>query len=564
MIKNLMIFFRYFLCMDLNKYINEQKQEINHIISNDTFLRNFSPTFASMDKHLFNDDTINRFLSIVELIMNDNLIYNISRELETNKIIFINNVDKIFKIIKNLKINFNESFDPIILNQQIEIILINAFFQELNQLINFVKSNKTKKEIYDAKITFINKMQRQIHNKRSSIIRQFNLKSEYCTKTFTILKELHCFLKEIKHKIQKKVFMNDALFEPCTQFFKKKYKVQKIEVEDNSNQNTLKSIENKNIIALEKLNSLKKILSNTFECDSENFDIEIENIIHNVYNLLYFVFQNDRWKLDLDHFIMVYMYFNYLLKQCYIILFNMETTLKSKIEFYSNFDFQKCNNVVSFLKNEKRLIYILIQNALKKYYTFVNYLQTFSDEKILKNCYKNYLSIDILYDKFLDFIISKQNNILLFKEISEEFERMITSYKTNGCFSDLFGNNYIHFKIHCNFFFRLVPICFFFKNNFVKSSIKYVEDLTNSHFHFLNNICKLLKRSQEKDIAKIQFLETVIEKNNDYLVLINNLKINDSGNINIEDIKLFVEKEFAFELNLRNIAKKMITNKNAS
>ncbi|KAL6121021.1 hypothetical protein NUSPORA_02131 [Nucleospora cyclopteri] len=564
MIKNLIIFLRYFYCMNLNKHINEQKQEINHIISNDTFLRNFSPTFASMDKHLFNDDTINHYQSILELIMNDNLIYNVSRELEMNNIVFINNVDEILKIIKKLKINFNESFDQTILNQQIETILINAFYQELNQLINFVKSNKTKKEIYDAKITFINKMQRQIHNKRSSIIRQFNLKSEYCTKTFTIFKELHCFLKEIKYKIEKKVFMNDALFKPCTQFFKKKDKVQKIEVEDNSTQNTLKSIENKNIIALEKLNSLKKILSNTFECDSKNFDIEIENIIYNVYNLLYFVFQNDSLELDLDHFIMIYMYFNFLLKQCYIILFNMEKTLKSENEFDSNFDFQKYNNVVSFLKNEKLLIYILIQNALEKYYTFVVYLKTFSDDKNLKNCYENYLSIDILYDKFLDFIISKQNNIHIFKEISEEFEQTITSYKTNGCFSDLFGNNYVHFKIHCNFFFRLVPICFFFKNNFVKSSTKYVEDLTNRHFHFLNNILKLLKKKQEKDIAKIQFLETVIEKNNDNLILINNLNINESGNINYEDIKLFVEKEFAFDLNLRNITKKMITNNNTS
>ncbi|KAL6120673.1 hypothetical protein NUSPORA_02557 [Nucleospora cyclopteri] len=259
---------------------------------------------------------------------------------------------------------------------------------------------------------------------------------------------------------------------------------------------------------------------------------------------------------------MVYMYFNFLSKECYIKLFSLEKNLKDVDEIDLKSNIQQCNNVIFVLKKEKYLIYMLIQNVLEKYSTSGNYLKNFSDDRFLKQCYINYLSTDILYDRFLDLIISKKTNIHSFDKNTSEFNQLKTKFNTKECFVSLFTNNGVHFYTHCMFVMRLFLICFFFKKNFEEYSVNLVENLTNNYIQVLNNVLTELKKNKVEDVAKIQFLEAVIEKNSHNLVSIKNFKSLDSLYMNYEDIKLVLQEEFEFEFKLYYFANKAFTNSN--
>ncbi|KAL6120679.1 hypothetical protein NUSPORA_02550 [Nucleospora cyclopteri] len=260
---------------------------------------------------------------------------------------------------------------------------------------------------------------------------------------------------------------------------------------------------------------------------------------------------------------MVYMYFNFLSKECYIELFSLEKKIKDVDENDLKSYIQKCNNVIFVLKKEKYIMYMLINNVLKKYYNSSKYLKNFSNERFLKQCYMNYLSTDILYDRFLDLIILKKTNIHSFDKNTSEFNQLKTKFNTKECCVSLFTNNGVHFYTHYMFVLRLFLICFFFKKNFEEYSINLVENLTNNYIQVLNNILTTLNKNKVEDVAKIQFLEAVIEKNRYNLVSIKNFKSLDSLYMNYEDIKLVLQKEFEFEFKLYSFANKVFINSNA-
>ncbi|KAL6121252.1 hypothetical protein NUSPORA_01860 [Nucleospora cyclopteri] len=86
-----------------------------------------------------------------------------------------------------------------------------------------------------------------------------------------------------------------------------------------------------------------KVINFTFE----NIDLEIEKLIHQIYSVCLSFYENNQYKLQLEHFIMIHIYYNYIISQICLQYYNS----KKSNDLDSSY-LNKYNRILKILKDK--------------------------------------------------------------------------------------------------------------------------------------------------------------------------------------------------------------------
>ncbi|KAL6121671.1 hypothetical protein NUSPORA_01376 [Nucleospora cyclopteri] len=529
--------------------IDTFKHKLDSIILEDSFLKSFCPRLYDLDRFFSTEVKTANFKNFIDLATNDNLIYVCEKISQSDKQQLTLKILNISRILQKWKRSLLKPYDKVGFFQSIEIELFNFFFNKLNFIINLKKNKYFKTEIYNKQIQLLTIIIIHFKAKKDNLIRKSKF-GIYKKEKILFLQNFLGFLEDKHYANQKKVYIYDALLKPCEKYFENYKRLNTKTLEDNmQNEKSIMSSKNNNDLAIE-FDMFKEIFYKGINFTSENIDLEIEKIIHQIYSVCLSFYENNQYKLQLEHFLMIHIYYNYIISQISLQLYNLEkgNDLDSS---YLN----KYNRILKILKDEKYLVSDLTKTILINYHKKIKMQRKFKNIKILLNFLEKYFFIDAVYDKCLDFLISEKSDKQLHDINFNFFKSQSENLKIDIDLLDLCEKHSVLFQTHFMFVSRCCLMYFYATKNYAKSIGQNCTIIIEANNDNIDKILEILKKNENENINIIDFLKGIKAKNIEILYIIYHNKTTNTSYKNIEESKKMLFEQLIFERNLFDISK---------
>ncbi|KAL6121033.1 hypothetical protein NUSPORA_02120 [Nucleospora cyclopteri] len=548
MIKKLMLLLKLILCMDLNNPVNIFKAEISSIVSEDSFLDSFCPKFFDFNTNYTSEDIMIHLKNIIFKSINEDLIYMDFNKEHYAEHSLKSKISKICKTVNLLNNPLKKTITLTFLHEKLEIMLC-RFFYKILEILLFKNDKDLKKIIYESIIFELSDILKNIKYTKMFISRSYVSNSYNYANKIEFLCAIRTFLTDQKNIICSKLLVKQVLSKQCSKFVANHKPKEYLEKNFVTQNNQKKLIENKTIYNLRNISVLENILTQKCYLNSQNIIQEIEKKIHQIYSLISIISSSNSFELDMDHLFMIIFYYEYCIQKIYLKIKYIDKTLFERPNIYSKYKLQDFEEILRILRIQKTLYFSFFEN------TYIEYNKELKLKKIC-NRFKEkqhflflLISLDKLYKDLVLKISLKQINtqeyrddclkIVVFAKNIENYSIFINSFCKVTCLE-------ISFDI---FILRLYSIFTFFTKSY-KLKIKAIAiNLINFKINQLNNILKYLKNINA-NMHKIELIEVILKKNKNNLSLIINDNTPYQQNNNKNDLNLYLQEEWKFEIYL--------------
>ncbi|KAL6120773.1 hypothetical protein NUSPORA_02445 [Nucleospora cyclopteri] len=549
MFKKMLLLVIFNFCIEDNIKILNQKAFITSIIADDCILNSFCPKFFDFNANYNCEDVLDHLKNIIYKTTDEKFIFAAFNKCEHNqhgmtyKIIEIN---ECLDIISKTK---TKHFNQAVYYSQIEIMLLSFFFNTIEKVIQLNKNDNLFIKLYTLMITNIDVIMHKINNKKYNLVKSLHFKPINNEILKPLFKKINCILKYEKDRIYSNLSIKHIFNNKFEQFISShEIKVKSYEKKSEKDcQTTL--VENKKIDHSHKKVLLKNILTSAFDFNIESFDKEIKTKINQIYKCLNDIYVFNLNEIDIKYFLKIILYYDYLIKKIYLEMNIKNNKILHLSAMYTHSKFLKYTETISILKNEKKKVLIFIKNVNSEYFKSIKHNKRYADFQLKYKKIFILNDLSLLYDDFLYIIFFK---ITKKKQYFQDISELL--YLTNQLkiFFPLTQLPYIDYDYQLSFsifILRLYIKCLFIDGNYRKILKNTTINLITIHINQLTIILNSLKKTPQ-NMKKIQFLDEIIDKNNENLTLINNNHFFNLKNENINDIKNFFYQEWAFEIKL--------------
>ncbi|KAL6121336.1 hypothetical protein NUSPORA_01755 [Nucleospora cyclopteri] len=549
MIKKFMLLLRLTLCMDLYNPLNTFKAKVFSIVSEYTFLDSFGPKFFDYNTNYTSEDIMIHLKNIIFKSINEDLIYIDFDKEHFNEHSLKSKISEISNSVDQILKPLNKPTTLTGLHVKLEIMMFRSFYKILEIILVFQNDNNLKKIIYESIIFELSDILKNIKYIKKVFSKSVILNSDNYAHKIEFLCAIRTFLTDEKNIIYTKLLIKQVLHKQCNKFIANHKPKEYFEKNFVTQNNQKKLVESKIICSLRNIADLENIITQEFNFSSCNIIQEIEIKIYQIYSLIAIINSSSSFELNMDHLVMIIFYYEYLIQKIYLKIKYIDNTLFERPNICYQEKLKYLEEILRILRIQKHLYFLFFENTYIEYSKEIKNQQICNRFKTKQHFLFLLITLDKLYKDLVIKISLNQKDTKEYKEISIKIVSLskkienYTSYIYSFC--KVTGLQ-LSFDI---FIIRLCSIFTFFTKSYKLKIEKIAINLINFKINQLNNILKCLKNKNE-NMHKIEFIEVILKKNKDNLSLIINKNTEYQQNIHKNDLYLYIQEEWKFEIYL--------------
>ncbi|KAL6122424.1 hypothetical protein NUSPORA_00558 [Nucleospora cyclopteri] len=525
------------------------KSEINDCIAKNEFLNSLCPTFYSYTEPLNLQDMIFHFMNTIEKVNCDNILNKGINECRTNKQLFSKTVIVIMqnldKILDFLFFNTNE----ITIYKKIEIKLLKMLYKKFFKLIELDGENNIKHILYNYDFENITKNIVFLTNTKSYLKRSQSKNFSGIENIFNNITKISRILRAKQSIIKNKLLNNDNLKMLFSQYM---YDCSMYAIPDEYFINDYKinyRIQNKNINQI--LAELQDILIDCKFTNWSDYNIDTFKNIPKIHEIFKIFFKKGFFELTINNFCDIYLYYNFLIIQCYLKKF-----VAKKLTFFTDdtsslrvHSFHRFCEICTKVTIQKNILGKFILNLNMSSITTIRTIRYESQKLICKK----FIEFDQIYNEIIcstfstnDIEIGRLHNVnILIINTLESIQCIKSLY-------ELYKKSFYDFKLQCYLLLKLFSVHLYMLN---KDIYMPIENLINCMNINIQEITKILLSSSDQcfeNKKKTLFIQEILKKFKKYTKILENLK-KDVCFIKELDISKFIYDDLVFNLYLYSI-----------